>query len=186
MLVTGRNYCSRDCCRTPRSQRAQGEEGAAQDGSHPQHRNAPPGTSRALHICPDVGKSSSVCVPGASCDSSGFCCPWSSIPTLCLKSLLKVPWPSLGLSAFFFLAPLEGDSAAAFGPGCPPGPFSALEPLCTTAGAGECLLQVFALSKTLFHHNTHRMKGKYSLLALDKLWGFFLSGFSALLRVSFT
>lgn len=159
MLVTGRNYCSRDCsrdcCRTPRSQRAQGEEGAAQDGSHPPAQKCSP---RDLQSCAHLPRCwqelLSVCVPGASCDSSGFCCPWSSIPTLCLKSLLKVPWPSLGLSAFFFLAPLEGDSAAAFGPGCPPGPFSALEPLCTTAGAGECLCR-YLLYQRHYSITTH-------------------------------
>lgn len=120
----------------------------------------PPGTEKFPQGFPELGTSgqmlgerSPLSLPGASCDFSGFCCSWSFIPTLCLKSLLKVLWPSLGLSAFFFLAPLEGDSAAAFGPGCPPGPFSALEPLCTTAGAGEGLLQIFVLSETLFHHS---------------------------------
>lgn len=142
----------------PRAHRGPNERNsAAEDGFHPPwHRNAPTGISRALHIWPDVGKelpSLSLSLPGALCGFSGFCSSWSFIPTLCLKSLLKVLCPSLGLSAFFFLAPLEGDSAAAFGAGCPPWPFSALEPLCTTVRGGEDLLQVFASSKTLFRHS---------------------------------
>lgn len=105
---------------------------------------------------------------GAICYCSGFCSCQSFIQTLCLKSLLNVLCPSLGLSAFFFLAPLVWDSGAVFGAGCPPWPFSAFDPFCTTAFKVEYSVQ----SSHLVHgrySNTHTcsIKTKHFLLALD-------------------